>query len=558
MGEQETIRLDGSWQTVLDAENKRLLEERLPAYLRERRWFGGKASTMQSIQISEAVSLADSTTSAHSAAYLTFLRVEYTEGPAQTYVLPLAFASGDEAGKLQTTRTQAVVARLNVTEGGASTTGGVLYDATWDPGFGMTLLEAIRLGRSFPSSSGEIVASHTSYLEQDAAPPGVSLNPSVMSTEQSNTSLKYGDRFMLKLYRRLEEGTNPDLEIGRFLLEEKFPNVPPLAGAIEYQAQGREPVTLAILQGFIPNNGDAWSYTLAALDDYLDGVLHNGIEAIPALPDMQHPLDLLGIEAPALMSEAIGAYLASARLLGRRTAEMHLALASGVDNPDFAPEPFSMDYQQVLYTSVQQLVDRALELLSRHASGLPSAAQAEANAILENRRQILSRFEPLISRRITAEIIRCHGDYHLGQVLYTGEDFVIIDFEGEPVRSLSERRRKHSPLRDVAGMLRSFHYASHSAAVKWLGKESDSAKRIEQWTHAWHVWVSAAFLTEYLDAAAQATFLPQVPQDLRTLLDVLVLEKAVYELIYELNNRPDWVGIPLRGIAQLVLPEMQT
>jgi len=313
-----------------------------------------------------------------------------------------------------------------------------------------------------------------------------------------------------------------------------------------------------VLQGFVPNRGDAWQYTLDSLARYFEtGWEPAGGEDL--LPRGRHLLDTLEEEAPAAIREAIGPYLASARLLARRTAELHRTLGSlrseDAADPAFAPEPFDDQYRWSTYEAMRDLTAHAFLLLSNSLDRLPEGARAEAEAIAGRQHEIMARFRPLVEREISALRCRCHGDYHLGQVLYTGEDFVIIDFEGEPVRSLAERRRKHSPLKDVAGMLRSFHYAAASALQDQVSKEQEragDAQLLEQWADAWYLWVSAAYLKEYLAVAAAGAFLPQAREDLQALLDAYLLEKAVYELIYELNNRPGWVGIPLRGVKQIM------
>ena len=242
-----------------------------------------------------------------------------------------------------------------------------------------------------------------------------------------------------------------------------------------------------------------------------------------------------------------------AGLLGQRTAEFHVALASAPEDPDFAPEPMTPFYQQSIYQSMRALVARVFPLLQRQLDTLPDAARLGARKALELEGRILARFQTVTERKITGMRIRCHGDYHLAQVLFTGKDFVIIDFEGEPVRPLSERRLKRSPLRDVAGMLRSFHYAACAALANQLALGVVSPERlpvVEAWTHVWQEWVSAAFLKAYLSTVSVVPVLPDSREDIQTLLDSFIMEKAIYELGYELNSRPDWVNIPLRGILQ--------
>jgi maltose alpha-D-glucosyltransferase/alpha-amylase len=258
--------------------------------------------------------------------------------------------------------------------------------------------------------------------------------------------------------------------------------------------------------------------------------------------------------------DLLGAYLDSARLLGERTAELHRALASEAGSADFAPEAFGTLYQRSLYQSMRALTGRSLQLLGERRGSLGGRAAELAEALLARRQEVLDRFGVLLGRRLEAQRIRIHGDYHLGQVLFTGRDFLIIDFEGEPARALSERRIKRSPLRDVAGMLRSFDYAGHSELARQveggLVSRADAAA-LAGWARWWQHWVSATFLAAWLDRLGWGSgdaggLVPAGAEDLGALLSVYLLEKAIYELRYELNNRPDWVAIPLAGLLQLL------
>jgi maltose alpha-D-glucosyltransferase/alpha-amylase len=375
-----------------------------------------------------------------------------------------------------------------------------------------------------------------------------------MKAEQSNTSLRFGDRLILKLIRRLTPGVNPDLEIGRLLTEMGFLHSAPVAGALELVENDGEPMTVAILQGYVANQGDAWAYTLDHLRRSLEAVLARPqAEGPPPLPPAS-AVALLEKEPPAAAAELIGTYREAARLLGRRTAEMHRCLASETRLPEFRPEPFSKLYQRALYQSMRTLAGKALPLLRRQFNRLPEALRPLGLEVLEREKDIVGRFRALIDRRISAMRIRCHGDYHLGQVLTTGKDFVIIDFEGEPARPVSERRIKRSALRDVAGMLRSFHYAAYAAVfgLQENGIGPERSARLEHWAELWQRWVSAEFLKSYLQTAGGSDFIPESPAEQSVLLDTLLLEKAVYELDYELNNRPGWVKIPLYGIRHLM------
>jgi maltose alpha-D-glucosyltransferase/alpha-amylase len=308
-------------------------------------------------------------------------------------------------------------------------------------------------------------------------------------------------------------------------------------------------MTVGILQAFVPNQGDAWEYALDELGRYYEQAL-----ALPPEERVVTPpagatlLELAGAQPPPEAAERIGTSLESAGLLGRRTAELHIALASAVEGP-MAPEPFSSHYQRSLYQSMRALTRQVFQLLGSRRRDLPEAMQ-----ILDLEDEILDRFRTLLEQKITASRIRCHGDYHLGQVLSTGRDFVIIDFEGEPARPLSERRIKRSPLRDVAGMLRSFHYAAYTPLLSDVGDpvRPEDAPLLTEWGRLWYMWVSASFLGSYLSTARDASFLPRTDREVEVLLDAFLLEKAIYEIAYEANNRPSWLKIPIQGVVQMV------
>ena len=392
--------------------------------------------------------------------------------------------------------------------------------------------------------------------------------------EQSNSSIIFGDQLVLKLYRRLGDGTNPDLEISRFLTEHgPFEHIAPLGGALEYdrpetsgrtaqRTEGRtdrrrgEPTTIGILQSYVPNEGDAWRLTLDAIRDYLERVSAYPVPVKPPSVSTKGLMDNSGSTLPPMAEDLIGPYLEVARQLGQRTAELHLALAADVSNPSFAPEPFSTLYQRSLYQSMRTQTDQSLLLLRQRLGALDPETRVDAQAVLDLEERVLDQFRTAIERPITALRIRCHGDYHLGQVLYTGKDCVIVDFEGEPARSITERRIKRTPLRDVAGMLRSFHYAACFVLAGPRG-DGDSPRRTttalsDQWVHFWYGWTAATFLRSYFDRVGDSSILPRTRTELEALLDTCLLEKAVYELGYELNSRPSWAHIPLRGIRELV------
>jgi maltose alpha-D-glucosyltransferase/alpha-amylase len=521
----------------------------LPAYLRDQRWFGGKAHKIQSVAISEVVPVQFD----HSSAYLLLVAVEYESAPIQLYVLPLIPVSADEeipTAPGERTRAGLIVAQE---EGEPAF---FFRDALYDRNFSRWLIESIRRGNSFQGIKGEMIAVPADAIRAlwsgDKAPP----EASVMKGEQSNTSLRYGDAFILKFYRRIEEGMNPELEIGRFLTDKAdFKYTPPFAGAVHYDQKERPSATLAVLQGYVPNLGDAWRFTLDALGSFLEHVggqpdAHMEVDTRPGRLQQwaYHPLEARSLKL-------LGPYLSRVQLLGRRTGELHSALASETGDPAFVPEEYPADYRQSTAASVAALAESSLMILQERLEMLPAESRHKASRVLSARQRLFSRLDEVSHLRTLGLRTRIHGDYHLGQVLVTEHDFAIIDFEGEPERPLADRRLKRSPLRDVAGMLRSFHYAASSVRIQ-RGVRSDSAGKEEPatsyWLHQWTEWVSAAFLQAYLAQVADSRLLPADNRDLFVLLQLFLLEKAMYELAYELKNRPDWVEIPLDGVLDLL------
>jgi maltose alpha-D-glucosyltransferase/alpha-amylase len=337
----------------------------------------------------------------------------------------------------------------------------------------------------------------------------------------------FGDKLIMKFFRRLEPGVNPELEMGQYLVRRQFKHAPALAGAVEYRNPHQEPATLAILHQYIPNEGDAWHYTLDFLTRYFERALTADMDdAETALLD-KPLLRLAGDRLPAGAIEIVGTYLESARLLGERTAQLHMVFAEAGEDPALRPEPLTDLNRRAMYHSIASQADQKIQLLRERINSLPKSAEALANRVIEKRGEIARRARSILDIKIEAMRIRCHGDYHLGQVLYTGKDFVIIDFEGEPARLLGQRRIKHTPLRDVAGMLRSFHYASHALLSGAGGsvRPEDSA-RLGKWARLWYLCCGAVFLKSYFDLTAEGAFLPKSQSQLKLLLEIIQITKT--------------------------------
>jgi trehalose synthase-fused probable maltokinase len=504
------------------------LPAQLPAFLAAQRWFGGKARRILSVEILDAIPVGGDEANT----IVLFGRVKYLEGADEIYSIPLVVAEAN-AGR-ESTRT------LEMRNG----SGLVLQDAFSSQEFLGELLDIIARQREIQGERGRLRGFRGAWLSELATSADVE-RPKVLSGEQSNSSVIYGARLILKFFRRVEEGRNPDLEMGRFLMEKaRFPHVPKIAGFLEYDSESGKAATQGILQEFVPNQGDAWRYVVKTLTAFYERVHAAGEQEISAAEKL-----------PEFGGEPMTRVLAEIGLLGKRTAELHLALSVGDDDPAFAPEPFTMEFQNSLDASFAKLASGTLRLLRARMSSVPAEHKQKTAEIAASEEQILQRFRSGLAEPIEAMRTRIHGDYHLGQVLYTGTDFVIIDFEGEPARPLAERRVKQSPLRDVAGMLRSFHYAAFAPLLALPNGASISHSQIaraSRWAEAWSRCAANRFVGQYYEASGAARFLPANSRMRAKLLEMYLLAKAIYELGYELNNRPGWVGIPLEGILGLL------
>lgn len=537
-----------SLANLLSDERREVLENQiLPAYLAKCRWFGGKARVVRTFKVRDAVPINDGSYSAR----ILLIDLTYVEGNPETYVLPIQIATGEQAHAVRQDTPQAVVARF----GDGDDDGTVLFDAVYETAFHAALLRMMTQRRPLRGTTGELSGDATRALRTRVSAPEP-LTSGVLRAEQSNTSITYGGELFLKLYRRLEEGINPDVELTRFLTEKAgFASVPPYAGSIAYRSvhSSAEPRVLCMMQSMVANQGDAWTLTLDAVGRYYERVLAELSASTPPAIRRSRLLDDAPADLPPELLDVIGgSYPERVRILGQRTAEMHLALASAKDDPALTSEPFTTLYQRSVYQSIRNALRRTFEVMGRRLSSLPESQRAEAASIIGKEKEVLGIVGRLIGRKIDCRRIRIHGDYHLGQVLYTGRDFVIIDFEGEPARPLTERRLKRSPLRDVAGMLRSFHYAAYTALSQQSTVRGMDVPTLAPWADLWYSHMSRVFLEAYLAAADGADFVPKNREDFAVLLEAFLLDKAIYEVGYELNNRPDWTMIPLRGIREIL------
>ncbi len=477
-------------------------------------------------------------------ANLALVRVEYAEGDPDIYVMPGSIAIGEAADKLLAEAPDLIFARIQAGDGQM----GVLYSAVWDRQFAEVLLGSMTKRRQIRGRSGELIGSHTRAFRGIWGPDRPVLKSSVLRADQRNTSIAFGDRFVLKLFRRIEPGVNPEIEISTFLAENGFRNTPQVGGSLEYRSASGESMSLGILHAFVPNQGSAWHFTLDSLGRFFEHALTQA-EPLPPIPLMPLPAAI-----PEAVSDLMGEYAEAARLMGRRTGEMHVVLASGT-SPAFAPEAFTDHYRQGLYHGFITDANRALVSLREALPGLAPATQLEAQSVLDRAEVIRAGFRPIRDQRFETQRIRIHGDLNLRQILYCGKDFSLIDFEGLPSRSYGERSIKRSPLRDVAGMLRSLHYAAYAVLfglVPGISPRAESVAAFDAWAAFWASWAGAFFLDGYLSEASKGGFLPSDEKDVHALLQAYVLSKALSETATELNDRPEWAIIPLRGISSIL------
>ena len=544
LAQQAPLNVTAGWDAICEGIGRQRLETlNLPEFLPKQRWFAGKSRRIKSTRIINWIPL-DAPQSA-----LVMVEVQLDAGEPAVYVVPLAMAFGDDANELRRTAPNAIVSSIV-----SSKVSGVLYDAIFDDNVCLHLLSLIENGRELRARYGSIQGVRAKAFQEILGSAAMPLPVRRVSAEQSNTSLLFGDRFILKLFRHLEPGVNPDAEMGRYLSEKTtFDRTPPFAGSIELKPSAdADSATLAMLQGFVANEGDGWKWTVEELDRYFET---RAPLRFPenASTELGNPLELSEQPVSQMARDNLGIYLDAATTLGRRTAEMHLALASPSDDPAFAPEPLMPENFQAVLLEFHQHASRVLDVLKERVSYLPDEVVEIAGAVLSRRRRILDQFSAQKSNGFKTQRIRIHGDYHLGQVLRVKTDFMILDFEGEPARSLEYRRAKQCPLKDVAGMLRSFSYAAYASLINYTARHPEHVARLEPWAQLWERSAAAVFLRAYRETAQGAAFLPADRSDFQELLDVFLLDKALYEVLYELNARPAWVRIPLMGIMSLPL-----
>ena len=445
------------------------------------------------------------------------------------------FAAGDVTGPLR----ENGIATLALRNGNQL---GVLGDGFVVPAFAMAMLELIRKNGRLHNSGGEITASHAAGLRDSLADEAMPHSHGAEHWQKATLSLCSGDKLVLKFFRRLNPGVNTELEVSRWLTGQNFPNSPAWLGAMTYDSPGRGIMTLGVLKAFAPNIQNGLDFTLEAIGRYYERVVAESAQG--RTPP----------ESPADLTELVGTYIESARLLGVRTAELHLALAAGQPGDEFSVEPMTAQYLRGLFQSMRSTAVQNLRLLRKRLKAIPPDLEAVAQHVLDFEQPIVGYYRELVTSRIAAGRIRTHGDLHLDQVLWTGRDFMFLDFEGDSAQPISERCIKRSPLRDVARMLRSFHHAMYAGFYQQTERgviPHENLSKLEPWLRQWNRLISREYLQAYCAKLQPSGILPADDEKLRRLLLAFLLDQVMDELGNELQAGSANVRAPLQAIMHL-------
>jgi maltose alpha-D-glucosyltransferase / alpha-amylase len=532
-------KTDVSWERMLGNYNEvRVLERKvLPVFMRKCRWFGGKAKVVTKVAVAKVIPVKIDGVSY----YFTIVEVSYAQRLPELYFIPIGFASADSVVEKVEYTAQSVLCRAEIQ--GKS---GFIIDASYDRTFRDFLFLSMEKELRIKEDDGVLEFNSSVFAKIDVR-NGV--DSKILKSDQSNTAIIYNDKYFCKFYRRIEFEINPDLEMLRFLSENtSFTNSPRYCGSIEFKDNTGKVMVFGLMQEKVENQGEAWGMSVDSVGRFFERVMTKAKNE--KLPKLVNKAAIRFEEAPEIIQEFIGrGFYERVTRLGQRTAEMHLALASDETNPAFTPEPFTANYQRAMYSTLRKLVRDRFNLLETSLHKLDRDTKELAKKVLELENTILDCFKEVYEVRIKASKTRIHGDYHLGQVLFTGKDFIIIDFEGEPGFSFSERRLKKNPLKDVAGMMRSFHYAAFGKILLNENYRERDLEFLEAWAEQWQHYVGRFYLGAYMEKMGMGSSLSHEDD---ILIRTFLLEKAIYELGYELNGRPDWAAIPLRGIEYLI------
>jgi maltose alpha-D-glucosyltransferase/alpha-amylase len=539
--DQLPVLLGEDWSRMLAGSARSLLERRyLPAFLRRQRWFQKRAAALADARLTDWTTIRGGS----EPVMATVVTARSDDGREDRYFVPLAMVSGPRADEILQHSTDGVLARI------AGASKGVLH-GTLDPDMARELFAAIAATRTIELRHGQLVASRTAAFDDiRTQAPDADVTPVVPSIERANSSIRFGERYVLKLVRRISPGPSHEVDVGRFLTERvHFPRTPRLAGTIDVRTGTGETSNVALLHAFVPHQMDGWRQALGELERYFDGAVAWDV----AQAHVDRSLQVSGAAVPDSARRTVGAAIETASTLGRRTAELHLALAGDEARSAFGTATLDAAWVDALAARARRQAETTLAALSAAADRPSPIISPTSDALLTARDRLMASIGELVRRVPTGlQLTRIHGAYDLGQVLLSEADFIIIDFEGDPALPMEERRRLNTPLRDIANMVRSFQYAAGASLTARVTIAPQDAERIAAWARWWHTWTTASFLAAYQSTTAGAAFLPVDPHGLDALLKLLLIEQSLTEIRRELADRPEYVWFPLQTVVDVI------
>lgn len=528
------FRLEGYWENLIKDKNKQRLERIIFEYLKYCAWFREKGSPIDRLEIVEAFRISDNKNNYH----IVLFEIEFRNNVIERYLLPIGFVSD-----ILTLQESAIIAKLSSNKDME----GFIYDAMYSETFLWAYLNFAAYKREQRGNKGRLsTVSLKRFLISKTQ------EVTVENREEEHVSVIFGQKFFLKIYRKLEPGMSPEFEISDYLTRKNFEYMMPLRASLQYSVYNEENTTLAILYDYVPNQGNFWQNTLNYLMKNYEttGKQIANLQKMPVQP--ANLFEILHSEPPEFFQEFFGVYTKQIELLAQRMAQLHTVLSMS-DDQTFKPEPFTDFHKYSQYQSVYAQIRETIRLLDSRMSSLPQEIREQGHIIMHSEKDIISRFKSFRDRHIKSLRIRIHGDFNLGKILYSGKDFVITGFEGQHGHSLSERRNKMSPLRDAANMMRSIHYASFYTTFNIPRSGFPLAvEQIVPVQNVWYIWTCAAFVSSYLNHSQNMPFIPKDADELREMLECYLLERAFIELQNELKNRPEWARVPFEGILQII------
>jgi len=553
--EKQQVEADGSsklpelnlvsWNAITSRDALGVLEEYiLLPYLTKTSWFTSNLAEIHHLTVTNYATIPLQEDSA----VLLLIEVNYDSGLPDVYQLAVAFAKEPIVGKLSANCPESLIAKIKI-DGQE----GFLCDAFYVEPFQQEMIKRLANNAQLKVADGSIRFYANGTVQQFIASQQ-EIKPRIHPTEVINTAITYNNSFFLKMYRKVDKGENPDVELTKYLTEQAhFPYVPAFVGAIDWQL-GRDTMTIGKMQAMVENHGDYHSFMLERLNNFIERILARDREKLlqyPTLGSLTNPVSFS--ELPEDLQEFLSATAAEQiRLLGVRTGQMHLALAADKTSKAFAPEDFSLHYQRSLFSSMQALVREATDNLQRNLDKLPPEVRQDAQTVIARKQDILNQFKKIYAKKLDVQKIRIHGNYNTHQVLITGKDVAIKDFSGNPQRSYSEKRLKRSPLRDVATMIHSLYNVAYEGFLISKQLHEGQMESLRPFLLLWVHYMTGFFMKAYLETVAGSQLLPQQKEELVLMIHTYLLEKAVAEVNSELISRPEWVQIPLRVIKAIL------